>query len=99
MKSSKIFEKIGYLATSPQNMILPNGFMRKFGQVRIIGRTIRIISICLRVKPPLMRALFSLPAPRDFTMVYLRKNPDGLERPMSISCFQEQRLLALLGLT
>src|SRR5260221_4672383 len=99
MRSSKIFEETGYLETSPQNMISPNGFMRRFAWVRIIGRAIRIISICLRVKHRLIQAPFILLMPRDFIMVYSRKTQEGLEKPISISCFQEPKLLATSDLT
>src|SRR5438105_12326019 len=94
MRSNKIFEETGYLETSQQNMTSPNGFMPRFAWVRIIGRAIRIISIYQQVKHRLIQAPFILLMPRDFIMVYSLKTQEGLEKPISISCFQEQKLLA-----
>src|SRR6266705_2018890 len=95
MKSNKIFEEIGYLVTSQQNMISPNGFMRRFVLVRIICREIRIILIYPQVKPLSIQILFSPPMLQDFTMVYLHRTQEGLEKPTLTSCFQEQKLLAI----
>src|SRR5437879_4582550 len=99
MRSNKISEETGYLETSQQNMISPNGFMLRFAWVRIIGHAIRIISICLQVKHRLIQAPFILLMPRDFIMVYSRKSQDGLEKPMLISCFRQRKLLETSDLT